>query len=417
MGFGTIHKGATGLLAFSRGLDVLSNNIANLNTPGFKRSDVLFRELFYQYQLTGDSGGGSSTAQLGNGVTTRGTVVSFSQGDLQQTGNSTDIAINGNGFFILRNEDAIFYTRGGQFQFDNDGFLVSPALDNARVAGIDANGNLVDINIADLRVNPGQPTTEIEFFNELATGSTTYVVPDVEVFDSLGASHDLEITFTNNGVFPPPPASANGRSWLVAVEDENGTPLTTVPANGEIRFQGNGSPLTGFNSVDFSFQPPGGAVATTITLFFGEPGAFTGATSSSPGTTSSLAVREQNGFAHGTVLEVSFSDDGTLELRYTNEQTADAGQLALAWFDQLQTLRQMGNGLFLAPEDIAPQIAAAGDSVMGDIVGGSVEISNVELTQEFTELIIVQRGYQASSQVVTVANEMIQQLLDAGKGR
>jgi flagellar hook protein FlgE len=412
MGFGTIHKGATGLLAFSRGLDLLSNNIANLNTPGFKRSDVLFRELFYQYQLTGDSGGGSSTAQLGNGVTTRGTVVSFSQGDLQQTGNSTDIAINGNGFFILRNDDAIFYTRGGQFQFDADGFLVSPAL-NARVAGIDANGNLVDINIADLRLNPAQATTEINFTNNLASGATApHVIPDVAVIDSLGGSHDLELTFTNNGAL-----AGGGRSWLVRVEDENNNSLTTVPANGEIRFQDNGSPETGFNTVTFSFQPAGGAAATTITLFFGNPGSFTGATSFSGGTTSSLAVRDQNGLAAGTILEVGFSDDGAIELRYTNEETADAGRLALAWFDQLQTLRQMGNVLFLAPENLSPQIAAPGDSVMGDIVGGSVEISNVELTQEFTELIIVQRGYQASSQVVTVANEMIQQLLDAGKGR
>jgi flagellar hook protein FlgE len=407
MSFGTIHKGATGLLAFSRGLDVLSNNIANLNTPGFKRSDILFRELFYQYQLTGDNGGGSSTSQLGNGVTTRGTLISFAQGDLQESGNGTDVAINGNGFFVLRRDDAVFYTRAGQFQLDTDGFLVSTALD-ARVAGIDASGNLVDINIADLRVNPAQPTTEINFHRNLApAASTPFVVPNVQVFDSLGRTHELEITFTSNSS-----PTAAPRSWLVSVEDEaTSAPLAT---NLEIRFQPDGTPETNFNAVTFNFQPTG-AAANTITLFFGEPGQLGGVTSTGSG--SNVSVLDQNGLAAGNLLDLGFAEDGTLELRYTNEETADAGRLALAWFDQLQTLRQMGNGLFLAPEDLTVRLGGPGDDVMGDIVGGSLEISNVELTQEFTELIIVQRGYQASSQVVTVANEMIQQLLDAGKGR
>ena len=406
MGFDTIHKGATGLLAFSRGLDSLSNNIANLNTPGFKRSDILFRDLFYQYQLTGDSGRETSTSQLGNGVSTNGTFISFAQGDIQETGNGSDVAVNGNGFFILRDEENTYFTRGGQFTFDEEGYLVSRALD-ARVAGVDASGNLIDINLNDFRASPATPTTEITFVNNLSTGSTSHELTDVEVIDSLGESHNLKISFANNG------AVTTG-SWLVSIEDEDGTVLV---ADQEIRFSGNGSPEAGFSTVNFVYQPDGGAVATSVTLDFGTPGSFTGATSFSGGSTSTLAVDDQNGKAAGSLLDFRFRDDGTLELRYTNEETQDIAQLALGWFDQLQTLRQIGNGLFLAPTDIEVTISAPSEGIMGDIVGSSVEISNIELTQEFTELIILQRGYQASSQVVTVANEMIQQLLDAGKGR
>ena len=406
MGFGTIHKGATGLLAFSRGLDSLSNNIANLNTPGFKRSDILFRELFYQYQLTGDSGRELSTSQLGNGVSINGTFISFSQGDIQETGNGADVAVNGNGFFILRDGDTTYFTRGGQFDFDEDGYLISRALD-ARVAGIDDQGNLVDINISDFRANPAQPTTEITFVNNLSTGSTSHELTEVEVIDSLGDRHELTLTFANNG-------SATTGSWLITVEDDEGN---TLAEDLEIRFAGNGSPADGFNTVTFSFQPEDGAAAANITLNFGDAGSFTGATSFSGGSNSTLAVDTQNGVAAGSLLDFRFRDDGSLELRYTNEETEDVARLALGWFDQLQSLRQIGNGLFLAPEDLAVTIDAANEGIMGEIVGSSVEISNIELTQEFTELIILQRGYQASSQAVTVANEMIQQLLDAGKGR
>lgn len=406
MGFGTINKGATGLLAFSRGLDSLSNNIANLNTPGFKRSDILFRDLFYQYQLSGDSGRDGVASQLGNGVTTKGTLVSFAQGDVQETGNGSDVAINGNGFFILRTEDAVFYTRAGQFQFDKDGFLVSTSL-KGRVAGIDESGNLVDIDISDLQNNPAQPTNEITFVNNLSSSAASHEITDVEVIDSLGETHKLTVDFSNNSSVTP-------GSWLVSVKDEDGNALAD---DKEIRFGGDGSPQEDFNSFTFAFQPEGGANATDITMFFGEPGSFSGATSFSGGSTSSLAVDSQNGIKAGALLDFHFKSDGTLELRYTNEQTVDAGRLALGWFDRLQALQQVGNSLFLAPEGIDVTVDAPGQGVMGEIVGSSIEISNVELTQEFTDLIIMQRGYQASSQVVTVANEMIQQLLDAGKGR
>jgi flagellar hook protein FlgE len=399
--FGTIYNGTTGLLTYSKGLDVISNNVANLNTAGFKRNDLLFRDLFYQYQLNGQANQGASVYKDGNGVTDGGTTTSYAQGDIQQSGNDTDIAINGNGFFILRNADGVFYSRVGQFSFDENHYLVSLAND-ARVAGIDPSGNLTDISISALRTSPASATTEVSFVNNLSPGSTEHVINDIEVFDALGDQHQLTLRLTNNGSVIP-------RSWLAQVENENGDVVST---GHEIRFQGDGSPADGFNRFDFTFEPAE-ATPVSISFLFGEPGSFTGATSFSAGASSDLAVEHQNGYGFGSQTGISFNRDGVLEIEYSNGQSAEGGRLALAWINNLQTLRQIGNGLFSVDDAGRLQIYAANENGMGEIMAGSVEISNVELSQEFTDLVIIQRGYQVSSQVVNIANEMLQQLIES----
>ncbi len=404
MAFGTIYSGTTGLLTFSKGLDVISNNVANLNTVGYKRNDLLFRDLFYQMQVAGQNSEEPNASQIGNGVTDNGTITSFTQGEIQDTGNQTDVAIDGNGFFILRQDGNTFYTRAGQFSFDADGYLVSGVLDS-RVSGIDSVGNLIDINISGLRTNPAQATSEVSFSNNLSTGSTTHVINDLEVMDSLGDQHTFTVTFTNNSATTP-------RSWLIEVMDENGDIVTTGE---EIRFQTNGSPEASFNEFTFSYQGTGGTA--DITFNFGEPDSFVGATSFSGGTVSTLAVSDQDGVEAGSILNVEFDREGVLTINYSNGETASAGRLGLAWFSELQSLQQIGNGLFLVDGDQEVILSGAAEGVMGEIVGNSIEISNVELSQEFTDLIIVQRGFQASSQVVSVSNEMIQQLLDLGSSR
>lgn len=405
MPLGSIYTSLTGLLTFSRGLDTISNNVANLNTPGFKRSDLLFRDLFYQQTLTGEANGEASYSRLGNGVTDRGTITSFSQGELQESGNDLDAAIDGNGFFVLREGEDIFYTRAGQFKLDEDYYLISTALE-ARVAGIDSDGNLIDINITDFRTYPANSTSQIKFVENLSTGSAEHEIQNVEVFDSLGLRHALTIHFENNSTVTP-------RSWLINIKDENGD---IIAEDLEIRFQGNGTPEENFNSVSFTYQS-GDALPAEITLLFGEPGSFTGATSFSSGNNSNLAVDSQDGYAAGSLLKASFERDGVLHFEYTNAQSQDGSRLALAWFNDLQSLQQIGQGLFLLEGQQVVQLGAPTEKGLGEIVGGTVEISNVELTEEFTALIIVQRGFQSASQVISVANEMIQQLLDITKGR
>ena len=402
---GSIFTGMSGLITYSKGLDVISNNVANLNTPGFKGSDLQFRDLFYNFQWVATQGGQLANEQDGSGVGDGGTITRFRPGDLQETGNDTDAAIEGNGFFVLRGKDGTFYTRAGQFQFDDDGFLVS-ANGEDRVAGLDENGKLIDITLDGLRTIAPQATSEVVFFDNLSSGTNQHVVNDLEIIDGNGETQTWTVTFTNNQAETP-------RSWLIEVEDEDGNLIT---AGQEIRFQGNGSPEEGFNRVTFTVTLEDGD-SFDMSFFFGEPNSFTNATSFSGGPTSTLAVESQDGLRAGALVSVGFTRDGRLDLEYSNGENRQGTRLALAWFQDLQALQQLEGARFVPRGGQQVNIGGAAEGVFGEIIEETVEISNIELTSEFTDLIIVQRGFQASSQVITVANEMLQQLLDMGRGR
>lgn len=402
---GSVYTANSGLLAFSRGLDVVSDNVANLNTPGYKATELQFQDVFYQHLLSGEYQNSFPGAQIGNGGAANLTNVVFSQGDFQETGNETDAAVDGAGFFILREGNETFYTRAGQFEFDDDGYLVARGSD-ARITGLSSTGELIDITLTGFRSSPPQATSEISFINNLSTGSAQHVIEDVEVYDVLGDSHTLELTFTNNSANTP-------RSWLIEVRDENDD---VIASGGEIRFQGNGSPVEDFNAFTFSFAPEE-ADASEITLHFGEPDSFSGSTSFSAGANSDLAVESQDGYGIGSLLSTSFDHRGVMQLSYSNGQEEEGARLAMARFENNQALLQIGGGRFIPMEGITGQIGGATELGIGEIKSGTVELSNVELTQQFTDMIIIQRGYQASSQVITVANEMMQQLMGVVQGQ
>ena len=392
--FSSILSAFSGLLGFSKGLDVISNNVANLNTPGFKASELQFRDLFYRSGLTRADG---RTEQIGEGVGADSTRTKFNQGQFRDTGNPLDLAIDGNGFFILQKDGATFYTRNGQFDFNSDGILVERG-SQARVLGL-RGGRLGEISVAGLRVSPPRATTEVKFTGNLSSGSASHQITNAQVIDAAGGSHNLTINFTNNNTV------ASG-SWLIEVQEG-----TTTVGSGEIRFKGDGSPQTGFNAVTFDFAPAG-APSTAVTLNFGEPGGVSGSTSFSAGTTSDLRVDTQSGFGVGSLVESSFSETGVLTLKYSNGQTTTQDQLALASFANPQRLTLSGDNLFQVPADEVPVVAAPSDQGMGKLAPRQVELSNVELTEQFTDIVVIQRGFQASSQVISVANEMAQQLLD-----
>jgi flagellar hook protein FlgE len=398
---GSIYTGLSGLLGFSKGLDVLSNNIANLNTPGFKGSELAFRDLFYRYGTS--SGNGRESNDIGSGVDTPFTRRRFVQGEFRDTGNSMDAGIDGNGFFVLQDKDGnIFYSRAGQFQVDTEGYL-SDQTSGARVMALEG-GSLRAIQVAELNASAPRATANVTFTGNLSSGSATHDISDITVYDALGTAHTLSVHFTNN-------SSVTSGSWRVEVMDLGATDPTAVIASGEIRFQGNGSPLTGYNTVTFSYAPSGAPVST-VTLDFGDPNTFVGTTGFSGGTTSTAKFGTQDGYAVGALTSTSFDQDGFLKLSYSNGQTETGSQLALAWFQDLQRLEAAGSGLFVNRTDMTPVVSVANREGMGKISGGKVELSNVDLTEQFTDMVIIQRGYQASSQVTTVANEMLQQLMD-----
>jgi flagellar hook protein FlgE len=400
---GIIYTGLSGLTAYSRGLEVISNNVANLNTPGFKVSVPMFREVMYQ-QLRAPNGNGAGVRPGGAGVAIDAADMSFRSGELRDSGNALDAAIDGNGFFVLDMNGDRVYTRAGQFAFDKDGVLVERVTGAKVVVSTDTvSQSTFDLDTA--RVFEPRATTEVMLTGSLAraSGSTnTHELPNITVFDSAGTSVPLRVNLTRN--------ADDFLRWTVELLK----PDNTVIGQADIQFNENGTPAENANSItvtlDTDSSPP-----FDVKFNFGKAGSFSGVTAPASNNISGLQMLQQDGFAIGSLTATQFDDNGHLQLSYSNGETRTVATLVLARFDSPDQLQVLGHGLFAATDRAQPVMGGALASGIGRVVGGRVELSNVELTEQFTDLIIMQRGYQASSQINSVANEMILQLLSMDK--
>ncbi|HKQ14200.1 MAG TPA: flagellar basal-body rod protein FlgF [Steroidobacteraceae bacterium] len=393
----SLYTALAGMNAYSRGLELISNNVANLNTPGFKVSDPLFREIVYRHLAAAAGNPGSMPG--GAGVEVGATTMTFRQGELRDTGNALDAAIDGDGFFMLDEKGSLRYTRAGQFQFNEDGVLVERG-SGAKVWVSTADSALGFFDIDDARTSPPKVTTEVTIVGTLARGGSTlsYELPNITVFDSAGTSIALKARLTRD--------AEDFFKWTVEVLD----PQNHVVGTGEIKFAENGTPVEDASRVTVTVD------ATNVDDFdvvfdFGAAGSFAGVTSPAASTSSQLQVLRQDGLAAGSLTRTEFDDRGQLKLTYSNGKTEVVATLVLAQFDAPEQLQALGNGMFAAPEGATRRLGSGLSEGLGRIVGGRLEMSNVELTQQFTDLIIMQRGYQASSQISSVANELIQALL------
>jgi flagellar hook protein FlgE len=393
----SLYTALAGMNAYSRGLELISNNVANLNTPGFKVSDPLFREIVYRHLAAAAGNPGSMPG--GAGVEVGATTMTFRQGELRDTGNALDAAIDGDGFFMLDEKGSLRYTRAGQFQFNEDGVLVERG-SGAKVWVSTADSALGFFDIDDARTSPPKVTTEVTIVGTLARGGSTlsYELPNITVFDSAGTSIALKARLTRD--------AEDFFKWTVEVLD----PQNHVVGTGEIKFAENGTPVEDASRVTVTVD------ATNVDDFdvvfdFGAAGSFAGVTSPAASTSSQLQVLRQDGLAAGSLTRTEFDDRGQLKLTYSNGKTDVVATLVLAQFDAPEQLQALGNGMFAAPEGATRRLGSGLSEGLGRIVGGRLEMSNVELTQQFTDLIIMQRGYQASSQISSVANELIQALL------
>lgn len=396
--FTSMYTALAGMNAYSRGLDLISNNVANLNTPGFKISDPLFREIVYRH-LNASGPGGQGEAPGGAGVEVGPSSITFAQGELRDTGNPLDAAIDGNGFFLLDQNGEQRYTRAGQFQFNEDGILVERA-SGAKVVIATKDQSSTFFDIDTVRSFAPQATGEVTIVGTLARGGTTssYELPNLTVFDSAGATQTLRARLTRNAGDP--------LTWKVEVLNAS----NTVLGSGDIHFDANGTPAADASRVKITVDATG-VDDFDVTLNFGAAGSFAGVTSPAASTTSQLQILRQDGFTTGSLTRTEFDDKGQLKLTYSNGKTEVAGSLVLAQFNSPDQLQALGNGMFAAAEGASRLLGSALTSGLGRIVGGRLEMSNVELTQQFTDLIIMQRGYQASSQISSIANELIQTLL------
>ncbi|MFZ6756290.1 flagellar basal-body rod protein FlgF [Undibacterium sp. Ji50W] len=383
----SIKIATTGLTGFSKELQTISNNVANLNTPGFKGSNAKFSSFFSH---DGDSAsGGHQGAASGAGLAVLPSVVNFAQGQINQTGNDLDVAVDGNGFFVLRDSQGqTFYTRDGSFKFDSKGFLVDA--DGNHVQALTNQGVLQDISITGLKTNAASATKAIQLSGRLSTADTDKAVGGVIVTDAVGGTHTLAVNFKNNNAATP-------GSWLVTIKDGNDTVGT-----GEVKFI-SGVLDSAHNSVAFTYSPSGVApLSLTMTLDASTTSAATGA--------STLAVASIDGFAQGDMSNASFDGQGNLVISYTNGQTSKNQTLALANFSSTDHLVAISGNKFKSTrqQDVSLGVAS---SNLSTIDGGSLEGSNVDLSKEFSEIIITQRGYQASSELISTANQMLDTLL------
>jgi flagellar hook protein FlgE len=399
---GAIFTSLSGMSAYSRGLDLISNNVANLNTPGFKVSDPMFREIVYRYV---SNGGGGGSHPSGAGVSLDAARMSLRQGELRNTGNSLDAAIDGNGFFVLDRNGQRLFTRAGQFEFNAEGVLVE-RYSGAPVMIRTENGEMSTYRIDAERVFPPRTTTEVRLTGTLARAgtATSHEVPSITIVDSSGKNMVVKARLIRN--------ATDAKRWTVEILNSANVVLGT----GSISFSDAGTPLQDASRVSVDIAAAG-IEKFTVAFDFGAPGTYAGVTSIANSTTSQVQVMSQNGVLLGALTQSSFDEGGSIKLTYSNGESKIVGGLALALFHAPEQLESIGQSFYTAGVDATPIYGRGLTSGIGKVVSGKLELSNVELTEQFSDLIIIQRGYQASSQISSVANEMIQQLLAMGNGR
>jgi flagellar hook protein FlgE len=400
----------SGLTAASQALSVISDNLANLNTVGFKESKVSFSDLFYQAFGTN---GANDPIQVGEGVAVNSVTPNFTSGTLESTGVPTDAAISGNGFFLTQKDGLAQYTRAGNFTTTSQGQLTTQ--NGAFVMGYPAVNGVISPSqtLAPLVVNKGQlipanATTAMQNQTNLdasAAVGDTFSTP-ITVFDSLGNSHVLTNTFTKTG--------ANAWSYSISLPGaDTGAAAPTVVATGNLTFNGNGTlatptaPVTGIAITGLA----DGASNMSVTWNLQDSAGNSLVTqSASP---SATANTFQDGYGVGTLTDFTITSDGTIEGAFSNNQTLALGQIALATFANPQGLQAVGQNSFQTTlSSGAAVVGAAGTGGRGTITGGSLEQSNVDIATEFSNMIVTQRGYQANARVVTTFDQLTQDAIN-----
>ncbi len=404
---GSLFAGISGLNANATAMTVIGDNIANVNTTAFKTNRSSFANVLSQ------SLGGSSGSDIGRGVEFWGTSALWNQGSLENTGSATDLAINGKGFFIVNDASgASYYTRAGQFHMDDEGDLVNP--NGLLVQGyeIDSNGNLgnlTDISIPGERISEPSATTEFSFDINLDASAATgdsYSTSQT-VYDSLGNSIPLTLTFTKQSasqtwqVTPSIPSSTgsvtiNGGATATVTFDSSGN-LTAPASDATLALtltNGAASPL----SITWDLYDASGTSLGDLTGY------------ASPSTTT---FQYQDGYASGVLRGISVDEDGVVTAAYSNGQLTPVFQIGLADFASYYGLEKKGKNLYAeSTKSGQPMPGVAGNGRLGSISAQAIEMSNVDLAQEFVKMITTQRAFQANSRVITTSDEILAELIN-----
>ena len=426
----SLYTAISGMDANSTSMAVIGDNIANLNTTGFKGARVDFGDV-----LSATLTGGAGDSQIGRGVRVDRVSAQFGQGSFESTGNSLDMAIDGDGLFLVSNGSGTFYSRAGAFSMDKDGNVVNSRgyklqgyqADNAgMITGtsgditISSSGSAANATTAaTIGVNlNADDTTQTKAFTLDGNGDTINNDPanynestTTKVYDSLGGEHDVTLYFCKTG---------NG-AWTVHYVNTDPTNSTLLVAAGtqNLTFGTDGSLTddTSGTAISFDF---GTAVKTPQAIKFNY-GTGTGETPKGTGfdgTTqfsASFGVNQmtQDGYGAGTVSNISIAQDGTITASFSNGQSRTIGQVALARFLDPASLSKLGDNLYAeTPASGQAIVAKPGTSGTGRVLSNTLELSNVDLATEFVRLISAQRAFQANSKMITASDQLMQDLIN-----
>jgi len=418
----SMYTGITGLQGQGEALSIYGDNIANANTVGFKTSRPEFQDVIAK-SLKGLLGGN----QIGRGTRLAAVNPVFAQGSIVQTESSTDLAITGDGFFVLDGVDGQSFSRNGAFHFDKDGKLINS--DNFRVQGFlaDENGKLTS-KMGDLSVNrtvvDAKKSTDVNLFMNLdlraekalefdpaRPDQTSHFATGVTVYDTAGTAHVLTVYFnkTDDGVW-------TWRAMAKGEEVVNGQKGQMYEqARGRLTFDTDGR-LQDQVTERSSFQFNKGALPDQVINFnFGEDKAHGGAglQVTQYGTASEAYKTLQDGYTAGTLAGLTFNDDGALAAIYTNGQTINLGQIALAKFENPEGLFKNGQNRYRESRlSGQPTIGAPSTGGRGRVSSKTIESSTTDIASEFINLMTAQRSFQANSKVVSTADEMMQEVIN-----
>lgn len=419
-----MQSGVSGMGAEGDALNIIGDNVANSNTVGFKQSRALFED-----QLAGAMGVGAP----GGGVRMLRAQQIFAQGNIQNTGVPTDLAISGDGFFeVAGNVNGVndtYFTRAGQATLANDGSLVNP--NGLNFLGYTANpdgtfaSQPTPIKISSAQLPP-KPTANVNITANLDSADVTPTAAwdpnnpaatsnystSVQVYDSLGQSHTVDVYFRNNGA-----GSWDWHAIVAGADLAGGTPGTNQEVGtGTLGFSPTGALSTSTVSLPLTPSFVNAAAGQPITLNFGTPASTSGTGmggTQMTATKDSISAQNQDGYASGSLTGVSVDAQGTVNGVYTNGQTVAVARLALAKFTSNDGLAREGQNLWAQTvQSGPPAVGAASTGGRGSIQSGALEQSNVDVAQAFTDLIVHQRAFQANSKTIQTADEMMQQVLD-----
>ena len=416
----TYYTSLTGMIAASYGLQNTSNNVANMQSPGFKRTDVFYSSL-------GNGGGQDS---LGSGVSVGGKNTNFRAGTYLDTGSPSDLAIVGDGFFIVKLKNSeLLYTRDGEFDFNSEGLLIDKH-SGGLVQGYDNKGNLIPISRFGSKNSPGKATHSIDLKGEfIITELEKDTGPDdpnptkskferikfkvMSVFDAQGREHTIHFECEASHLPGEQQHPDESKKWTLMSATCDDASITFDPQCIEFDSDSNGAANKGMNTIKFTLNDN-----QLVTMNFGDyqtdsessvrlynkktnPGHFD----------NNIDVKKHDGYGEGKQIGFSFDDNGQITYKFDNGQSEEGIHVALARFDDLEhTLVQAHDNLFRAKNDGGRHIGRPNKQGLGSLQAKKLESSNVDSTMEFANIVVLQRMFQACSQIMDIDKQLLEEL-------